>query len=483
MPFFLLARDEDDQLRLLTPAISASRQDALATLARLTADPSFDAWDAEVLLVDIDSGLPVLLVRPSENLSEIDPRVTAVALQEPEVVEEEPSADVTFMWPAPEHVSPHPVSEVVPPPASEIPAEEAEAFASYVSLADEDRSGAPADAAVLEGEDAGPAEAELPVPEYARELEFDPSLGRVDAGADLPDEAPQGESDANATLLEVGVVAAALGAGVLVSDPTAEAESESESELVSAPEAEAEADLEPEGESEPDAEPVPESGATSQEADDEPWSPDADSMVPAGDEVVTPVDEANELREALERTTAAMALETVVAVESDTEEAPSGIREPPLDRWPWESDSVSAAVAAPLGATAMSDDVASDAISLDSPDSLVDGEPEPESERAIPPSKASSFMDDLEPIPTSAAAATTAETLGEDGLSEPSKESSPSDSGAVASDEEPASAPMTESAPETVSMDSYVCDDCVYVATCPNKDQRLPKDCGSFQWK
>lgn len=29
----------------------------------------------------------------------------------------------------------------------------------------------------------------------------------------------------------------------------------------------------------------------------------------------------------------------------------------------------------------------------------------------------------------------------------------------------------------------YSCDDCVYVETCPNKDQRLPKDCGSFQWK
>ena len=32
-------------------------------------------------------------------------------------------------------------------------------------------------------------------------------------------------------------------------------------------------------------------------------------------------------------------------------------------------------------------------------------------------------------------------------------------------------------------MDEYVCEDCVYVETCPNKDQRLPKDCVSFQWK
>ena len=27
------------------------------------------------------------------------------------------------------------------------------------------------------------------------------------------------------------------------------------------------------------------------------------------------------------------------------------------------------------------------------------------------------------------------------------------------------------------------CADCVYDETCPNKDQRLPKDCGSFQWR
>ncbi|NTU70317.1 MAG: hypothetical protein HGB10_00610 [Coriobacteriia bacterium] len=29
----------------------------------------------------------------------------------------------------------------------------------------------------------------------------------------------------------------------------------------------------------------------------------------------------------------------------------------------------------------------------------------------------------------------------------------------------------------------YTCSDCVYVDTCPNKDQRRPEDCGSFQWR
>jgi hypothetical protein len=129
----------------------------------------------------------------------------------------------------------------------------------------------------------------------------------------------------------------------------------------------------------------------------------------------------------------------------------------------------------------MTDDFAGDGISLDSPKSLSDGGPESEPASSRP--KASSFMDDLEPIPMAAAATVAAEALEEDGLVQPTGETAPVDGGAVPSDGEPASAPMVESAPESVSMDSYVCDDCVYVATCPNKDQRLPKDCGSFQWK
>jgi len=57
---------------------------------------------------------------------------------------------------------------------------------------------------------------------------------------------------------------------------------------------------------------------------------------------------------------------------------------------------------------------------------------------------------------------------------------------------EPANTPTadTEPAPdeapgsETVSpLQDYTCEDCVYVDTCPNRDVRLPKDCGSFQWR
>jgi hypothetical protein len=37
--------------------------------------------------------------------------------------------------------------------------------------------------------------------------------------------------------------------------------------------------------------------------------------------------------------------------------------------------------------------------------------------------------------------------------------------------------------PLSTALDAYVCDDCAYAETCPNKGQRLPKECGSFQWR
>ena len=79
MAFFLLGR-VDDTLNLLCPDVFATRQDALAALSRVTAEPEFDLWDAEVLLLDTDSGTPVLLVRPNA--------AAGAVLVEPETAEE-----------------------------------------------------------------------------------------------------------------------------------------------------------------------------------------------------------------------------------------------------------------------------------------------------------------------------------------------------------------------------------------------------------
>lgn len=37
--------------------------------------------------------------------------------------------------------------------------------------------------------------------------------------------------------------------------------------------------------------------------------------------------------------------------------------------------------------------------------------------------------------------------------------------------------------PGALNMNEYTCDDCVYANTCPNKDQKAPAACGSFQWR
>ena len=91
MSFFLLGKHPDGRLSLLSENSFPTRQDAMAELSHLTASPLFDAWDAEVFVVDSDSGTPVLLVRPtapdadtapveSEIEDAADPALTAVML-------------------------------------------------------------------------------------------------------------------------------------------------------------------------------------------------------------------------------------------------------------------------------------------------------------------------------------------------------------------------------------------------------------------
>jgi hypothetical protein len=85
MGFFLLGRSADDVLSLLSPNVFVTRQDALAELSRITADPSFGSWGDEVFVFEADSGTPVLLVRPAAA-------VPAEAV-EPETVGEDASEE------------------------------------------------------------------------------------------------------------------------------------------------------------------------------------------------------------------------------------------------------------------------------------------------------------------------------------------------------------------------------------------------------
>jgi len=63
MSFFLLAKHPDARLELLSTALFETRQDALAELSVITADSTFDSWDAEVLVANVDTATPVLLMR------------------------------------------------------------------------------------------------------------------------------------------------------------------------------------------------------------------------------------------------------------------------------------------------------------------------------------------------------------------------------------------------------------------------------------
>lgn len=64
MAFFLIGRGPEDDLRLLSESFFESRQEAMAELSRISADPEFSQWDTDVFVLDLEQGVPVLLVRP-----------------------------------------------------------------------------------------------------------------------------------------------------------------------------------------------------------------------------------------------------------------------------------------------------------------------------------------------------------------------------------------------------------------------------------
>ena len=65
MSFFLLGQGRDSlDLRLISDQVFATKHDAMAELANITAEPDFPHWDADVVVMDLDAGTPVLLVKP-----------------------------------------------------------------------------------------------------------------------------------------------------------------------------------------------------------------------------------------------------------------------------------------------------------------------------------------------------------------------------------------------------------------------------------
>ena len=350
MPFLLISRDDDDQLRLLTTSAAASRQDALAELSRLTADPAFDGWDDDVLLLDLDSGLPVLLVRPTASASE--PVVFPVEEPASAAVEEEPEV-ITFVAPSNETEE----WRAVAVPASvagigtEIPAEEADAFAAYVApVIDEEASSV----ALLADETDVVVDDSYPLPPLAAELT----------------EEPVGET---------------------VSIPIEESIADDSFETLEVPDL-----IEEEAELAPVPDEIPTAGlgdevAALEESDDE---------------------ESNGLREALERTAVVMAAEAAAAAALEDETVPeleeaeppaAEVVEPAVETWPWD-----VATAAPTAETPVEPIGTPEQSPM--PESLPDEEPEApvedQPEAFAASDETSDFLADLEPIPSAGAAAT-----------------------------------------------------------------------------
>jgi hypothetical protein len=464
MSFFLIGLGPDDDLRLLSPKPLESRQAAMAELSRLSADPAFDHWDADVTVMDLNTGAPVLLVRPA-----------AAALPiEPEPVAQTGDADA---WEAD-----LPSGETVVVPA--------------IALVEVEESLADASDAI---------------PEVVPDA--------------VPDaiEAPFWEPPSVALIEPVGDAAIAEAIVADAEEPTADVEAFT----VAAVPDEVELVDEPTALPEPIVEIAPE--ALAEPLDELP-----------------PLDDNDELRAAIMRTTEHMAAEGVVApesigaeivalesIESDEaqvvpEDVPAveiavaaetasatdrvlDLEEPePVTAapsfWPWNRSSqvdepesgvapevagVYDALDSSLEAGAESDveavlrrpvvapqsDQASDVPEAASPREPMSNIPEADAEA---PTAESDFILDLDSVESQpeAVAASGASTEGAAVAAEsPVVDEEP----ALAEAQAPAAEPLTR--PDVSPLEDFTCDDCVYTDTCPNRDQRLPKDCGSFQWR
>ncbi len=401
MSFFLLGKHPDDRLELLSSVLFPTRQDALKELSAITSSPSFSAWDAEVLVADIDIATPVLLVRPSEELAADAPPT------EPDMAE-----DDTFVAVADEV----PVVEV----------DAAWAAAVVDTSADEEaalKAALARTAAQMEAEGvSAPASVEGPAQEIepilaALELEPEPE------SEPEPEPEPQPEPEP---------------------EPQPEPEPESEPE----PEPEPEPELEPEPEPQPEPELGPEP-----DQHPEPAEPMSQSVAPAWpwDAMVEPPAPPIVSLDALEET---------------------GLQDDDGGLVRAAGDDETMAAARPVILGAYSDSSVEPSVADDAADSSAESESEASLVEPAPGSPETTESETEAPLPP------TAEEAPEP-TSEPESDFI-LDLDPVAPVEVPPGYEVSEASAEISTMS---CEDCVYVGTCPNKDERDPSSCGSFQWK
>lgn len=449
MSFFLLGQSEDGDLHLLATTPFESRHDALAELSRLTADPAFSNWDSEVFVIDFETATPVLLVKPSaapDLQAQTTPQDVPVAAQNVSVVE--------------------PEFETV---VEETPGESAAVF----EAPEEPRVEPVADEAIAQAIAGGATVEETAVSE-AEDTDLRDALLRTTAhmestGIVAPDSV--GPEPSVAETPEVGlesVQASAEGAGrgdAVSTDLEGETPAWPWDVTAPAPESTEEVP-------EAAAAPVDDGVAFVLDSLEEPSADDADILLgmqqdaalePSRPVILGAYDEPPlDLEPA---SAAAAPSESAVALEGDVEASPPTAEQepeaPPVPPVAEPTEPMSAPDMYPMDdyKSAIASAVGSEPVS---PDAVQAPRERPSSDSI------SDFILDLGGVTTvpeaegaaGPAAATAAEAQSPTTV-------------------EPVSAPGVPAEPEP----EYTCEDCVYIETCPNQGQRLPKDCVSFQWK
>lgn len=391
MGFFLLGRSPNDGLVLLSDVAHATKSDALAELSRLTADPGFPHWDAEVFVVDLDSAMPVLLVRPATA------EKTAAPVEAAEAQFEESAATIE---------SPEVEAVVAAESEQDVAAEETE------------------------------TEEALVVEEPIAEAVVEDAEAAEESGGTLKDALMR-----TAAQMEAEGIVAPESVGP-AEEPEAEAEGVPAESVAEAEEPAAAGEASWPWDTAQDAE------ATGS----------AKFSLSALEEPAVDV-EGGLLRTTMDDETFAAAKPVILGAYGEDQPVPA---EPEPELQPEPEPAAVAPEPEPAAAAPEPEPVPEPAAAGPEPEpEPVAAGPEPEVEAVVveqeETDEISDFIFDLE--------ASIAE-------------SAPGE--APASAEE--SAPV---APETVAevVAGMSCEDCVYVATCPNKDQRDPATCGSFQWK
>jgi len=457
MSFFLLGKYPDDRLELLSDVAFATRQDALVELSHLTASPEFQAWDSEVVVIDSDLGTPVVLVRPSAvetPAEEPVPTGDQPAIETDPVAEEPDEALAAVLLdlgvdseaPSPEvPLEPDSVDEEPAAAATEAIEVEPTAAGDSTFVGEGDEEAIAVDPAW--------AQAVVATSDQTAEDSLKDALKRTAAhmeaeGITAPESVGPGET-------------------VLLEQPAEEATADDEPASAEMPSGE-----QHEPESEVDAETVADFVAEAS----------AEEVRPVFEEVSPPVEAESGQQTADEAPAATAAWPWDTLVDSDSASELSGLEAPGPDdesmiRALADDEASRTVVLGEYGDTPAPEDAAAsaDVGAASEPETVVEqptppAESDPETAAAVDEAPAAEQPEDL--LPESPAEEPDPVPLAEEPTSD-----------FIELGEVVAPEPVKAYEPGDVDIDGMTCDDCVYVDTCPNKDEREPTTCGSFQWK